>query len=296
MLYPEKWIAEYLANSVWDIKSQAFPIRESDNGCTWLLTRDEEHYIMQARPGRGDMGLWMQASELCTLVPCIFPTHGGSPSFHDLHWTWTIQEWRNGFPWPETWESTLNAGKALRVLHDSLIGLKGPGRSSLYSTFTDEDIRGIKCWAKVNRKNPWAGEVYTVAKMLPKMRTFYNRMEEVADRLPQQLVHVDYHPGNVLFGLKDDRVSTVVAILDLDLAMAPVVSAVEFAMDRFRFPMAFMEGYDYGFPQGGKIGQEWIKFEAVKRINWILRTNCLLGRNQWRLDLGKHVEKWLEPM
>jgi Ser/Thr protein kinase RdoA (MazF antagonist) len=202
MLYPEKWVAAHLADFIWGIKGDAFPVRESDNGCTWFLTKGEEHYIMQVRPGRIDMGLWARASELCTLVPWMYLTHDGSPAFHDLHWTWTIQEWRNGISWPETWESAQSAGKALRTLHDALIGLRGPKRGDLYSPFDDGDIREIRYWAKDHRGNPWAKEVYAVAKMLPKMRTFYHKMEVVADKLPQQLVHADYHPGNVLFWRK----------------------------------------------------------------------------------------------
>ncbi len=275
-------------------------MRESDNGCTWLLTGGGGNYVMQARPGRVDMALWAQVSERCGLVPRIYQVQNsaGSPCLYDRYWTWTIQEWRNGLAWPETGESAEMAGKALRTLHDVLLSMDRGGyrlvkRDVRYRPLSSEEIRGVKCWAKQNRQDPWAKEAHAAARMLPKMARFCDEMEIAADTdvLPSQLVHMDYHPGNVLFDVKGE----VVAILDLDLAMGPPASAVFMAAYQFGFREAFLTGYG-PFERGGKMEKQWVAWEMAKQTFWVLRANCLLGEDRWRQDLAKQVRTWQESM
>jgi Ser/Thr protein kinase RdoA (MazF antagonist) len=111
--------------------------------------------------------------------------------------------------------------------------------------------------------------------------------------LPIDWVHRDFHPGNTLFA--NGRIT---AILDLDsLATDCRMQAVAFAASRFagydaKRIWAFLAAYHAVDPLIAgelRLVPDFIRREAVRRLNWIIRVNVLLGQDLWRGDLEKQA-------
>ena len=108
---------------------------------------------------------------------------------------------------------------------------------------------------------------------------------EALPGLPRGWVHHDYHPGNALF-----QGAKVSAILDMDSIGTDFrMQAVAFGASRFGDAHRFLDAYHAVDPLTGAERRSYgafVRREAVRRINWILRDES----GAWRGELAKHLE------
>ena len=110
----------------------------------------------------------------------------------------------------------------------------------------------------------------------------------------KQLVHIDFHPQNVLF-----KKNQLIVILDFDSILTSFeLQSVAFACDRFsrniKDFVIFLDGYQ---KQGQKISVDEKKIlpyfvgkEAISRINYIIRKQFFFKDKTWSFELYKHLK------
>ena len=140
----------------------------------------------------------------------------------------SMLQWRNGVyelfeyipgqGYPQTLESTFDSGRVLALYHKLLEGFKSewkpPTGSYHKATAVEQGLRQIT-------SNLPAGLSANPKQLLPILNFLlqsYGQAAEEAERLgldnwPRQIVHADWHPGNMLF-----RENHVVAVIDYDSA------------------------------------------------------------------------------
>jgi len=115
-----------------------------------------------------------------------------------------------------------------------------------------------------------------------------------AENILWRLEHFDYHPDNVLI-----ENGKVVAIVDFDsICSVPSNLSVAFASDRFsnnaREMAEFIQAYQRTGPalSAKQIKQIpiLIKYEALQRINYLLRLYFFANNSAWNDALGQQIE------
>jgi homoserine kinase type II len=139
----------------------------------------------------------------------------------------SMLQWRNsvyelfeyipGQAYPQTLESTFDAGRVLGLYHKLLDSFKSefqpPTGSYHMATAVEQGLKSIAA----NVPPAMAGNP-EVQPMLAELLAAYRRAAEAVEaegleRWPRQIVHADWHPGNMLF-----RDNHVVAVIDYDSA------------------------------------------------------------------------------
>ena len=139
----------------------------------------------------------------------------------------SMLQWRNGVyelfeyipgqAYPQTLESTFDSGRVLALYHKLLEGFKSewkpPAGSYHMAPAVEQGLRTITTSAPAGlANNP------QVMPVLSQLLQMYSEAAEAVekqglDRWPRQIVHADWHPGNMLF-----RDNHVVAVIDYDSA------------------------------------------------------------------------------
>jgi homoserine kinase type II len=138
----------------------------------------------------------------------------------------SMLQWRNGVyelfeyipgqTYPQTLESTFDSGRILALYHKLLEEFKSewqpPSGSYHAASAVDSGLRAIAAGVPDTEENR------DVTQLLKFLLESYRRAAEKVqslgiDNWPKQIVHADWHPGNMLF--RDNR---VVAVIDYDSA------------------------------------------------------------------------------
>ncbi len=152
-------------------------------------------------------------------LPHLLGTKGDNNSM--LQWrnaVYELFEYIAGQGYPQTLESTFDAGKILGLYHKLLEDFKSdytpPSGSYHMAPAVDQGLRAIPNILGSARAGG-ADELVPLAKYLQES---YQHAAKAVEALgietwPKQIVHADWHPGNMLF--RDNR---VVAVIDYDSA------------------------------------------------------------------------------
>jgi len=227
------------------------------------------------------------------LVPALVPTANGRTAVTDGNCVFSMTKYCAGTTFPGTPTAVTEAGHALANLHRDLADRTlSARRRALIDDLSEDEGRETKERLRATRNTiGFFAELRTfVDTDLERCRDDLAKIEGDVS-LPRQLVHWDFHPSNALF-----EEEQVVAILDLDsLSFDFRMQAVAFAAARFcgrPNPWPFLLAYHGADPvTPGEIRwyPEFVQREAVRRINWLIRVNVLLGKDLWRSELTKHI-------
>jgi Ser/Thr protein kinase RdoA (MazF antagonist) len=138
----------------------------------------------------------------------------------------SMLQWRNGVyelfeyipgqTYPQTLESTFDSGRILALYHKLLEEFKSewqpPSGSYHAATAVDNGLRSIAAGVADTEENREVQQLLSF--LLSAYRKSAERVQSLGiDNWPKQIVHADWHPGNMLF--RDNR---VVAVIDYDSA------------------------------------------------------------------------------
>jgi Ser/Thr protein kinase RdoA (MazF antagonist) len=138
----------------------------------------------------------------------------------------SMLQWRNGVyelfeyipgqTYPQTLESTFDSGRILALYHKLLEEFKSewqpPTGSYHAASAVDSGLRSIAAGVPDTEENKEVQQLLSF--LLGAYRKSAERVQSLGiDNWPKQIVHADWHPGNMLF--RDNR---VVAVIDYDSA------------------------------------------------------------------------------
>ena len=136
--------------------------------------------------------------------------------------TYELFEYIQGTPYDQSLEATQDAGKALALMHKLLLDYKSDHKPTSSSYHNAKSVYSA-CRAiptTLAKKNPTQTNEQAIEndKLIKALQTYYDdavHRVESAGMLdwPKQIVHSDWHPGNMLF-----RGQRVVAVIDYDTA------------------------------------------------------------------------------
>jgi Ser/Thr protein kinase RdoA (MazF antagonist) len=140
--------------------------------------------------------------------------------------------------------ATGDAGRALAWLHKALGGFRAqwqPPRGAYH------DARGIDAALETIPQRAGPSDAPRVRDLVQEIADVYQAARDAAAKLgidawPEQVVHADWHPGNILFRSDGDRGSRVAAVLDFDSARL-AQRVIDVANGALQFSMR-MEGDD----------------------------------------------------
>lgn len=241
------------------------------NSRNWIVSvNGEKRFVLKRGADSKVAERYAEFSSRTALLPPLVPAADGKPCARVEGQAFRLMEYREGHAFPGSEAALEQAARALAQLHLALRDVPG----SL--PFSDRYLPLEQISGPIGEEE---------------LRGWYAEMQMIESRsdLPLGWVHHDYHPGNVLF--RGDRVS---AILDMDsLGTDFRMQAVAFAASRFAGAdpprtRRFLAAYGALDPLTAAELQRYPAFvrrEALRRINWILRA----GGDAWRGDLDKHL-------
>jgi Ser/Thr protein kinase RdoA (MazF antagonist) len=150
-------------------------------------------------------------------LPHLIGTKGENNSM--LQWrtgVYELFEYISGQGYPQTLEATFDAGRILSLYHKLLLDFKSEWQPSSGSYHMAPAVEtGLRAIPAALANNP---EAPAILKMLTFLHESYRYAANMVDSLgldtwPKQIVHADWHPGNMLF-----RDNHVVAVIDYDAA------------------------------------------------------------------------------
>ncbi|MGB0768519.1 MAG: phosphotransferase enzyme family protein [Phycisphaeraceae bacterium] len=156
-------------------------------------------------------------------LPHLIGTKGDNNSMLRLgELTYELFEYIQGTPYDQSLEATQDAGKALALMHKLLLDYESDHEPTSSSYHNAKSVYGA-CRAiptTLAKTNPTQTSEQAVAndKLVRTLQGYYDdavTRAESAGMLdwPRQIVHSDWHPGNMLF-----RGQRVVAVIDYDTA------------------------------------------------------------------------------
>jgi len=233
------------------------------NSRNWVVrVAGTPRFVLKCGPLQESIGRY---GEFCRRVPLLPPLVAHAVQRPELY---RLSEYREGHAFPGTEAAIGNAARALATLQQALREVPGSApQSARYAPLAGPELAAAGDLA--GRLAGWYREIGAL---------------ESLPGLPRGWIHHDYHPGNVLFS--GDR---VVAVLDMDSLITDFrMQAVAFAASRFGGGRRFVEAYHAADPlTATELAQEraFVRREAVRRINWILRD----ASGRWAADLDKHL-------
>lgn len=231
------------------------------------------------------------------LVAPLVPTDDGADGVCSDGLIWRLMVYLPGAPFRGSQAERRAAAESLARLHVAMRTMDGgPSISRRYTALSASERTAVLASTAPNAEAApfWSRVRQLVGGELPRLVEEIHAIDDDAT-LPVQLVHRDFHPGNVLF---DGR--AVSGIIDLDsLATDFRMQAVAFAASRFEGTEAgsfdaFIRAYHTVDPlqdQELALAGHFVRREAARRLHWIIRTNVLEGGNAWRHDLEKHARE-----
>ncbi|MGV3757279.1 MAG: phosphotransferase enzyme family protein [Verrucomicrobiota bacterium] len=243
-----------------------------------------------------DRLLFQQRVAQCEpLVPATIPADLGALGLEQAGIVCRLLEFRTGDVFSGSQPELISAAQGLAQLHSHIRSLPGGSPvSPLYDHLTpDESAKVLSALDGPLGTTPFGQQVkHLMTTVLPPVTVAVEEIER-SSFLPVDWVHRDFHPGNALFAQ-----GRLTAILDLDsLATDFRMQAVAFAASRFagydlEKLWAFLAAYHAIDPLTAmelKSVPGFIRREALRRLNWIIRVNVLQGEDLWRGDLEKQA-------
>jgi Ser/Thr protein kinase RdoA (MazF antagonist) len=233
------------------------------NSRNWIVSVDgKPRFVLKHGPCGQVTRLYVDFARLCPLLPPLVASDQGAAC---VQGEWRLLEYRPGQNQPDA----AAAGRALATLQRAIRKVPGEIRPS-----GNYDYLAGK-------------ELERALERCPELPCWYAEIRDLESTpgLPRGWVHHDYHPANVLFDGNE-----VSAILDMDSIVTDFrMQAVAFAASRFgdaeRFTAAYQAEDALTKVEISK-KDLFVKREAVRRINWILRDPS----GKWDKDLAKHLE------
>jgi Ser/Thr protein kinase RdoA (MazF antagonist) len=189
-------------------------------------------------------------------------------------------------------EQIFSAGENLALLnkklskYDSILP-----RSPLYNDLNEEELEKIR--KLINPKIENYVLINELIEILPDLYLDINDKIKSYEK-NKQLVHIDYHPKNILF-----NENKLFVIFDFEsIVTSYELQSVAFACERFSKSindiLIFLNGYkkfgkDFSVYEK-KIIPYFFGKEAVNRINYILRKQFFFNDTSWNFNLDKHLE------
>jgi Ser/Thr protein kinase RdoA (MazF antagonist) len=190
------------------------------------------------------------------------------------------------------------AAKELGKLNNALSTYKKEfRRSKLYDFLTEDEFDTVKqaCTDMGEFEKLVSGNIERLREFTERLSPKFN-----PDHYCYRLEHFDYYPENLLF--KDGDVA---AILDFDsIKSVPKHLSAAFACDRFSEKatgpekisqmIEFIQAYkdtntDLSAEEISKI-PDLIQWEALKRVNYILRSHFFGRDNSWNKEIGHQMD------
>jgi Ser/Thr protein kinase RdoA (MazF antagonist) len=258
----------------------------------FILKKKISHDPSLPEHWRSSLREYVQAAQETDLLPKLLTADHGELFVSDGDTFIRLFEYRDGGAFPETRAALRAAGSALAQVHLAIRSCSFAETSNLYHNLSAAEMAA----ALKSARDDWGDVEFgrtTIQWLTQQAPALYAEIDSIESRadLPQQAVHHDFTPHNSLF--EGDR---VVAVLDPDsLVIDFQMQAVAFAASRFspgQPSWDFLAGYHAVLPLSApelRLFTAFVRREAVRRINWILRTNLLQGRDCWRVDVPKHL-------
>lgn len=185
-------------------------------------------------------------------------------------------------------DAVLSTAKSLASLHDALRTCSiVPSTKTVYQDLSPAEVHQIKelTAARSSAFQREVEEFFVLRSVIPPIDTTTS---------PEQLVHLDCHPGNVRFPQ-----NTSATIIDFGhIQKMPRMLAVSFACHRFagldlKQVQSFFDAYSSLDPLNEKeIDSHWsfVAAECVRRINCLLRLHFFEGCQDWDFELSRQMD------
>ena len=237
--------------------------------------------------------LYVHCSASLDILPSLLETGDGNLCVVLENHLYVLLEFCAGDVYCNSPFAIAEAARGLAKLH----GLLRNTRKSFSHSLRREDLNRaetetvIKKLQNGNYCSSFSGKVLQLVRgdLQVYYEEYYTTLEK--SNLAQDLIHWDFHTANAIF-----RQHRLVAILDMDsIATDFRIQAISFSCDRFagtRGIWYFLSAYDQIDPLTTEeicLYPLFVRREAVKRINWIIRANVLEDQNLWRHELDKHL-------
>jgi len=235
---------------------------------------------------------YVLATRKTDLLPKLLPADDGELFVTDGDTLVRLFEYRVGGAFPGSSAALRAAGSALAQLHLAIRHRAFNATSKLYLNLPAMEIAA----ALKSAKGDWAevefgrAAIQWLTQEAPALYAEIGFIESQT-HFQRQPVHHDFTPHNSLF-----EGDCVAAVLDPDSLVSDFqMQAVAFAASRFspeKPAWDFLAGYHSVIPLAAgeaRLFPAFVRREAVRRVNWILRTNLLQGRDCWRSDVSKHL-------
>ncbi len=277
------------------VNSQNYLVRVGTNDTAPSFVLKSETLTGSATKWKDRLTFQQRVAQCEPLAPATIPSDLGALGLELAGKVWRLMEFRTGDVFSGSQPELISAAQGLAQLHNHIRCLPGASPvSSLYNHLSsDESAMVLQALDGPLGTTPFGQQVkHLMTTTLPPVTA---AIEEIERRsfLPVDWVHRDFHPGNVLFAQ-----GKLTAILDLDsLATDFRMQAVAFAASRFagydpEKLWVFLAAYHAIDPLTAmelKSMPGFIRREALRRLNWIIRVNVLQEQNLWREDLAKQA-------
>ena len=239
------------------------------------------------------VGLYVHCSSNLDILPSLLKTGDGNLCVVLENHLYVLLEFCSGGAYCYSPQAVAETARGLAKLHRLLRST----RKSFSHSSRREDLDKaeteiiIKKLQNGNYCSSFSRQVLQL--MRGDLQVYYEEYYATLEKsnLAQDLIHWDFHIANAIF-----RQHRLVAILDMDsIATDFRMQAVSFSCDRFAGIQGiwyFLSAYNQIDPLTTEeihLYPLFVRREAVKRINWIIRTNVLEDRNLWRHELDKHL-------
>lgn len=277
------------------INSQNFLVRIGAPDKAPTLVLKSEVLGDHAPDWRTRLAFQQQVAQREPLVPSTILTDDDQLGVELTTTLWRVLEYRPGSSYSGSAEEASSAASGLAHLQKSIRDLLGTRPvSPLYAHLSAQELAAVieQLHGPLGATKFGTQVKQLVSEVLLLLTERLLKIEARND-LPTGWVHRDFHPGNALFAQ-----GKLTAILDLDsLATDFRMQAVVFAASRFagndlQRLWTFLAAYHSVDPftiDELQLVPDFIRREAVRRINWIIRVNVLQGQELWRGDLLKQT-------
>ena len=265
----------------------------------------QRYVIKSTARGKADsLGRSMAIQHFChernAPVPATIPGHNGELVSLDGDKAYVLQEYCGGQPMRGTRSEIEDVARALArvnlVLSQYTGGISDP---SPYADLTTDELEAV-----VTRDSPDTPTEFTSKAMgiVGDLSGAYREYDSIAASgdLPVHPTHLDCHPMNTVFSA-DHRV----VVLDFGhVQRVPRMLSAAFACHRFTgfdagWVGAFINAYhsiDSLSPMEVERYPLFVAREAIRRVNYILRSHFFGGDTSWDFDFGKQIGIWRDAV
>lgn len=277
------------------VNSQNYLVRVGSADAAPKFVLKSETLVGSATKWKDSLTFQQRVAQSEPLAPATITADFGALGFEQAGKVWRLLEFRSGDVFSGSQPELISAAQGLAQLHIHIRRLPSMSTvSSLYNHLSpDESAMVFQALDGPQGTTLFGQQVKRLlTTTLPPVTAAVEEIER-SSSLRIDWVHRDFHPGNALFA--EGRLT---AILDLDsLATDFRMQAIAFAASRFagydfEKLWAFLAAYHAIDPLTAmelKNVPNFIRREALRRLNWIIRVNVLQEQNLWREDLEKQA-------